>query len=201
MLELPVRVVSNERGPVELLELPLEHLPAKHGVDELLELRAGEHVAYRRHGMCERLSCGVILGGCGHGIVRELLSGHVSSDLERVDDLHKLRRGDLSIKHGGECVLKLRGGSVSIKQRGVQLYELRGGVVPIEQRIDGLRELQQRRDVCAWRFSVREWMSGGLLPDLSGSDHVHELRGGYIRFDGWCDKRVKLHGVRVGYFV
>ena len=46
-------------------------------------------------------------------------------------------------------MLKLRGGSVSIKQRGVPLYELCGGVVPIEQRIDGLRELQQRLDVCA----------------------------------------------------
>jgi hypothetical protein len=49
MLELPVRVVSNERGPVELFELPREHLPAQHGVDELLELRVGEYVAHRRH--------------------------------------------------------------------------------------------------------------------------------------------------------
>ena len=97
MLELPVRVVSNERGPVELCELPREHLPAKHGIDELLELRVGEHVAYRRHGMLEHLSCGVILGGCGHRCVRELLSGHVSSDLERVDKLCELQRGDLSI--------------------------------------------------------------------------------------------------------
>lgn len=96
MLELPVRVVSNERGPVELPELPREHLPAKHGVDELLKLRVGERVAYRRHGMLEHLSCGVVLGGCGHGCMRELLSGHVSSDLERVDELRELRRGDLS---------------------------------------------------------------------------------------------------------
>ncbi len=96
MLELPVRVVSNERGPVELLELPREHLPAKHGVDELLELRVGERVAYRRHGMLEHLSCGVILGGCGHGCMRELLSGHVSSDLGRVDELRELWCGDLS---------------------------------------------------------------------------------------------------------
>ena len=97
MLELPVRVVSNERGPVELRELPCEHLPAKHGVDELLELRIRERVFYRRHGMLERMSCGLVLGGCGHGCVRELLGGHISSDLERVDELHELRRGDLSI--------------------------------------------------------------------------------------------------------
>lgn len=150
MLELPVWVVSNERGPVELPELPREHLPAKHGVDELLELRIRERVVYRRHGMLERMSCWVVFGGCGHGIVRELLSGHVSSDLERVDELRELRRGDLSIQHGGERVLKLRGGSVSTKRRGDQLCELRGGVVPIEQRIDRLFELQQRCDVCAW---------------------------------------------------
>lgn len=98
-------------------------------------------------------------------------------------------------------MLELRGGSVSIKQRGVQLYELRCGVVPIEQRFNGLCELQQRCDVCAWCFDMREWMSGGLLPDLSRSDHVHELRGGYFRFDGGCNERVELRGVRVGYFV
>ncbi len=97
MLELPVRVVSGERGPVELPELPREHLPAKHGVDELLELRVGQYVANRRHCMLERLSRRVVLGGCGHGIVRELLVGHISSDLERVDELHELRRRHLSI--------------------------------------------------------------------------------------------------------
>jgi hypothetical protein len=70
------------------------------------------------------------------------------------------------------------------------LCELRGGVVPIEQRIDGLRELRQRRDVCAWRRDVREWMSGGLLPDLSRSKHVLKLRGGYLRIDGGCNERL-----------
>lgn len=81
------------------------------------------------------------------------------------------------------------------------MFELRGGVVPIEQRFDGLCELQQRCDVCGWCCDVHERMSSGLLPDLSRSDHVHELRGGYIRFDGGCNECVELLGVRVGYFV
>ena len=52
------------------------------------------------------------------------------------------------------------------------MCELRGGVVPVKQRFDEVRELQQRHDVCAWRLDVREWMSGGLLPDLSRSKHL-----------------------------